>query len=251
MLVLKLRPAMLALFTVTVLGASSAQAQFADLLRNVRNLGDLAKTATDTVGALKSVADVSSGVVNPGVAAADADGKVVLYTTSWCGYCKRALAHVRSNSIPYVEKDIESNAANKAEYTKLGGKGGVPFIVMGTQTLVGFSAEQFNAKYAVFQKEAPKPMTAQAPAVNANASAQPAAVPQPAATANAWQVGDTLFGKINGVKVYTQPAKTGVEMTTLSKTDEVVFLGEEQAGLIKIASSKGDGWVDKLLLKKQ
>jgi glutaredoxin len=245
MLIHKQRLVLLVLFTVTLFSASPAQAQFADLLRNVRNLGDLAKTATDTVGALKSVADVSSGVVNPGVAAADADGKVVLYTTSWCGYCKRALAHVRSNAIAYVEKDIESNAANKAEYTKLGGKGGVPFIVMGTQTLVGFSPEQFDAKYAVFKNDAPKPMTAQAPSVNANASVQPAA------TAPAWQVGDTLFGKINGVKVYTQPAKTGAEMATLSKTDEVVFLGEEQAGLIKIASSKGDGWVDKLLLKKQ
>lgn len=250
MLVLKLRPVMLALFTVTVLGASSAHAQFADLLRNVRNLGDLAKTATDTVGALKSVTDVTGGMVNPGAAAADADGKVVLYTTSWCGYCKRALAHVRSNAIAYVEKDIESNAANKAEYTKLGGKGGVPFIVMGTQTLVGFSAEQFNAKYAVFQKEAAKPMTAQASA-NASGTSEPVAAAQLNATASAWQVGDTLLGKINGVKIYPQPIKTGAEMATLSKTDEVVFLGEEQAGLIKIASSKGDGWVDKLMLKKQ
>ena len=44
-------------------------------------------------------------------------------------------------------------------------------------------------------------------------------------------------------------AVAGVLMA-LSTTAEVLYLGEEKNGLVKVTSPQGDGWVKKVLLKK-
>lgn len=231
---------------------SAAQAQFSDLMRNIRDIGDLAKSAVDTVGAIKSITDVTSGFVSAGTKESEADGKVVLYTTATCVHCKRALAHVRANSIAFVEKDIEVNPLYRAEFKRYGGVG-VPFILMGRKTVSGFSAESFDAKYIEFQRDnlALKPAQAAVATETASPNAVVGSARSTASLLSGWQPGDTLLGKINGVKIYQQATKTGAEVAVLSKADELVFMGEEQAGLVKVSSGKGDGWVDRLLVRKQ
>jgi hypothetical protein len=68
--------------------------------------------------------------------------------------------------------------------------------------------------------------------------------------ANAGNAGDVYVAKIAGVKVY-RAASEGAELTSLSKTEEVIFEGEEQNGFMKIATSKGSGWVKAIMMKKQ
>jgi hypothetical protein len=68
--------------------------------------------------------------------------------------------------------------------------------------------------------------------------------------ANAANAGDVMMAKIAGVKVLKGPADSAGELMALSKTDEVLFLGEERNGFVKVTSPKGDGWVKKVLLKK-
>jgi glutaredoxin-like YruB-family protein len=70
-------------------------------------------------------------------------GTVELYVTSWCGYCKKALEYVKSHNIKYVAYDIEKDAAAKQRYKEMGGHG-VPFIVIGKNTMSGYSQQNLE-----------------------------------------------------------------------------------------------------------
>lgn len=66
--------------------------------------------------------------------------------------------------------------------------------------------------------------------------------------ANSFIEGDVLRGKIGGVKILAQAIATSKIVQTLKKEDEVVFLGEEANGFIKVQGSNGYGWLDKKLM---
>lgn len=68
--------------------------------------------------------------------------------------------------------------------------------------------------------------------------------------ANAFNEGDVLRGKIGGIKVLEQSIANSKTLYTLKKEDEVVFLGEETNGFLKVQGSDGDGWVDKKLVMR-
>ncbi|MDN3920114.1 CsgG/HfaB family protein [Roseateles violae] len=81
-----------------------------------------------------------------------------------------------------------------------------------------------------------------------------AAAQQNAATsvqANAAAAGDVMVPKIAGAKVLKQPRDGAGELQTLGRADEVLFLGEERDGFLKVQAAAGEGWVKKLLLRKQ
>ena len=48
---------------------------------------------------------------------------VVLYTTSWCPYCRKARDYFDQAGIPYTEYDIEKSARAYREYQKISGRG--------------------------------------------------------------------------------------------------------------------------------
>ena len=62
--------------------------------------------------------------------------------------------------------------------------------------------------------------------------------------------GDTIVPKIGNVKLYGSPADSGKAVATLSKGDEMIFMGEEQNGFLKVESGSGSGWVKKVLVSK-
>lgn len=68
--------------------------------------------------------------------------------------------------------------------------------------------------------------------------------------ANAASAGDVMVAKIAGVKVFRNPADSAGVLMSLTRTDEVLFLGEERNGFVKVTSPQGDGWIRKVLLKK-
>lgn len=72
--------------------------------------------------------------------------KVVMFSTSRCGYCKKAKKYFTNNKIPFVEYDIEKNKQARARYDKLGGKG-VPVIIYGKKRMNGFSISGFKKIY--------------------------------------------------------------------------------------------------------
>lgn len=71
---------------------------------------------------------------------------ITMYSTSWCGYCKKARRWLTANGIPFVEKDVEKDAAAGAEFRALtGGRGGVPVITVGETVIRGFAERQLEA----------------------------------------------------------------------------------------------------------
>lgn len=72
--------------------------------------------------------------------------KVVMYSTEWCGVCKKAKAYFSANGIPFREYDVEKNQKGKREYKKLKAKG-VPVILVGKRRMNGFSASSFEKMY--------------------------------------------------------------------------------------------------------
>ena len=78
--------------------------------------------------------------------AAVADDKVVMYSTSRCGYCKKARRYFIANNIPYEERNIEKSRRAKREYDSMNGSG-VPIILVGTKRMNGFTIAGFNQLY--------------------------------------------------------------------------------------------------------
>ncbi len=72
--------------------------------------------------------------------------KVVMYSASWCGYCKKAKAYFKKNKIAFKEYNIEKSKKGKREYDALGGRG-VPVILVGNKRLNGFSVASFESMY--------------------------------------------------------------------------------------------------------
>lgn len=70
-------------------------------------------------------------------------GTVEIYVTDWCGYCKQALAYLKSHDIPFVAYNIEKDSAAKQRHKELGARG-VPLIIIGANRMSGFSAENLE-----------------------------------------------------------------------------------------------------------
>lgn len=74
------------------------------------------------------------------------EGKLVMYSTTWCGACKRARSYFASNNIKYTDYDIEYNPIAKKRYNQLGANG-VPVIFYGKKRMNGFGEEKFAQFY--------------------------------------------------------------------------------------------------------
>lgn len=63
--------------------------------------------------------------------------------------------------------------------------------------------------------------------------------------------GDVLTPKIDNVKLLADAADDARSAATLKKGDELVFLGEEKNGFLKVQGSAAEGWVKKTLVGKR
>jgi glutaredoxin len=74
--------------------------------------------------------------------AVGADSGVTIYTTEWCGVCKRAKAFLKQNGVPFREWDVEKTDYGSVKFKQLGGSG-VPLITVGSEKMMGFDAGRF------------------------------------------------------------------------------------------------------------
>jgi len=72
--------------------------------------------------------------------------KVIMYSTSWCGYCAKARKYFNSNNIKFTEYDIEKSKKARRQYDAIGGRG-VPVILVAKKRMNGFSIDRFNRIY--------------------------------------------------------------------------------------------------------
>lgn len=225
-----LRPLVAALVLLPLL----AQAQdFSGILRNAagRFFGDTVNSA------LRSITTASAGTVAQGVQRpADTAGQVILYRNASCGYCKRAAAYMSSRGIPFSERDINTNSAWMGEYRVYGGNGGVPLLVFGSETMMGFSEAAFDQRYARMLQEAAPPRPAEAP------SAPSAALWQP-------QAGEAMQARLKQVPVLAEPSASAAQVGRFGGSEAAIYLGEEHQGYYRVAVDQGEGWVNKLLVR--
>ncbi len=71
--------------------------------------------------------------------------KVVLYSTTWCGYCAKTREYFANNNIPYQDINVETPAGDTA-YTQLGLSGhGVPVVVINNDKIIqGYNPEEIT-----------------------------------------------------------------------------------------------------------
>ncbi len=62
--------------------------------------------------------------------------------------------------------------------------------------------------------------------------------------------GDVLRPKIGNVKLQAQPSDQGQSVGMLAKGEELIYTGKEQDGFLSVETSKGGGWVKRILVGK-
>lgn len=76
----------------------------------------------------------------------DSGHNVIIYSTEWCGYCKKAKRYFKKNHISYIEYDIEKDAKANKRYKEMGATS-VPVIIVGKKRMNGFSVSGFKQIY--------------------------------------------------------------------------------------------------------
>jgi glutaredoxin len=154
-----MKPALLLCAIVLALPASAEVKKWVDA-QGRAHYGDRPPAAKETRSAsLRGTVSVGDGMTTlpeaakPGSSASDEfakatiaprRGEVWIYTTPRCGYCRYAKEHMRLKGVAYTEKDISANAAYKAEFRTIGGRG-VPVTLAGSQRINGYSEASFDA----------------------------------------------------------------------------------------------------------
>ncbi|TRX75373.1 glutaredoxin family protein [Pseudomonas mangiferae] len=77
---------------------------------------------------------------------ASGSGEVVLYATSWCGYCAKTRALLKEHAIPYREWDVEQSDEGRRAFRALGGRG-VPLVVVRGTVIAGYDPDGVLAAY--------------------------------------------------------------------------------------------------------
>jgi glutaredoxin len=53
---------------------------------------------------------------------------VIMYMTSWCGFCRKAREYIRSLDVNLIEYDVEKDRSKREEFLRKSSGGGVPLI---------------------------------------------------------------------------------------------------------------------------
>jgi glutaredoxin-like YruB-family protein len=70
---------------------------------------------------------------------------VVVYTTSWCGWCRKTLAHLDGRGISYENRDIEADPGAADDLRRKTGRTAVPVIEIDGTLIQGFDAARIDA----------------------------------------------------------------------------------------------------------
>ena len=63
---------------------------------------------------------------------------IILYSTAWCGYCKRMRNFLEQSNLTVIELDIETSLAARQAYNALNGQG-IPITVVNGVTIRGYN----------------------------------------------------------------------------------------------------------------
>ncbi|MEK6819657.1 MAG: glutaredoxin domain-containing protein [Nanoarchaeota archaeon] len=70
--------------------------------------------------------------------------KVILYSTSWCPWCKRVREFLKSKKIKFTERDVEKNKKYVDEVVKKSKQMGIPVTDIDGKIIIGFDEEKIK-----------------------------------------------------------------------------------------------------------
>lgn len=74
--------------------------------------------------------------------------RVHLYSTSWCGYCRKARTFLETNKIPYTDHNVEEDPVARDRQRSLNPTGGVPVLEVEGEVITGFDEQAYGALIA-------------------------------------------------------------------------------------------------------
>lgn len=74
------------------------------------------------------------------------DVRITMYSTEWCGVCKRARSYMQAQNIPFHDFDIERDDAARQKAHALNPRNSVPTITIDKELLIGFSPEALEER---------------------------------------------------------------------------------------------------------
>ncbi len=69
---------------------------------------------------------------------------VIVYTTSWCGYCRQTLELLEKKGVAYENRDVEQNRRWARELVDLTGSTGVPVVVIEDEVIRGYDPRRLR-----------------------------------------------------------------------------------------------------------
>jgi glutaredoxin len=127
-------------YTVVDLEALSKRAR-GSVVRDPKDPGELGRWVVGRVaGRVRALMGIEAPVPT---------AKVVLYTAPWCGFCKKAAAHLRSRGVAFEERDIDADRSAAVELSRklrqagLSGSG-IPVLDIAGTIVIGFKKERID-----------------------------------------------------------------------------------------------------------
>ena len=74
------------------------------------------------------------------------DVHITMYSTEWCGVCKKARSYMHKQNIPFKDFDIERDDAARQKAHALNPRNSVPTIAIDKELLIGFSPEALEER---------------------------------------------------------------------------------------------------------
>jgi glutaredoxin-like YruB-family protein len=69
---------------------------------------------------------------------------VIVYTTSWCGWCRKTLAFLDQNGIDYENRDIEADDAWRDELEEKTGGTSIPVVEIDGEIIRGYDPSRMR-----------------------------------------------------------------------------------------------------------
>jgi mycoredoxin len=80
----------------------------------------------------------------PAEAAPDRDAEVVVYTTSWCGWCRKTLAYLDRRGVEYWNRDIEQDREAASELRRKTGSTAIPVVDVDGELVRGYDQRRLE-----------------------------------------------------------------------------------------------------------
>ncbi|MGK0498511.1 MAG: glutaredoxin-like YruB-family protein [Oceanicoccus sp.] len=90
-------------------------------------------------------------IIDPVDAANLVEQDVVMYSTSWCPYCRKTRDYLEQAGIPFTEYDIEKSARAYQEYESISGRG-VPVLRIGDSIIQGYNPDAIRLALNLLNK---------------------------------------------------------------------------------------------------